>query len=398
MSSASATRPATARTAWRGPVRPADLDPVLIVSALALLALGLVMVGSASITVAARELGDPWYYLSKQALFVGAGLGAAWVVAQVPLARWQQAATPLLLGSLALLVLVLVPGLGRTVNGSTRWLELGAMGFQVSEAAKVAVLVYLSDYVVRRGDQLASTWGGFMRPLLFVVLGAVLLLCEPDFGAAVVLVATGMTVLFLGGVPFRRFFLLLGTVVTATAALALSSPYRLERITGFLDPWADPFNSGFQLTQSLIAIGSGSWTGVGLGASVQKLFYLPEAHTDFLFAIFAEETGLVGVVAVIGLYATLVGRGFQLARRADAAGMQFASCLGIGLGVWISLQAFINIGVNMGVLPTKGLTLPLMSYGGSSTLIMCGAVGLLLRIGYEVNAGTRQARRREVQP
>ena len=395
MSAAPAIERAPGRAAWRGPVRPQDLDGPLVVSALALLALGLVMVGSASIAVAARELGDPWHYLSKQAGFVALGVAAAWVTVQIPLHRWQQLAMPLLLLSAALLALVLVPGFGRTVNGSTRWLELGAMGFQVSEAAKLAVLVYLADYAVRRRERLVNEWGGFLRPLALVGACAFLLLLEPDFGAAVVLVATAMTVLFLAGAPLWRFVLLSGAVVAGTAALALSSPYRVERITAFLDPWADPFDSGFQLTQSLIAIGSGAWTGVGLGHSIQKLFYLPEAHTHFLFAIFAEETGLLGVLAVVGLYTLLVGRAFRLAREAERGGMGFGAFLAAGIAVWIALQAFVNIGVNMGVLPTKGLTLPLMSYGGSSTLVMCAAVGLLLRVGYEVGAGTRQARRRE---
>jgi len=382
------------RTAWRGPVRPAELDGLLLCSGVALLALGLVMVGSASIAVAARELGDPWHYLTKQAVFVALGVAAAWVTVQIPLLRWQQLAMPLLVLAALLLLLVLVPGFGRTVNGSTRWLELGAIGFQVSEAAKLAVLLYLADYSVRRQQNLLANWGGFLRPLALVALCAFLLLLEPDFGAAVVMLATAMAVLFLAGVPLWRFVLLAAVALAGVAALAFSSSYRVERITAFLDPWADPFDSGFQLTQSLIAIGSGAWTGVGLGSSVQKLFYLPEAHTDFLFAIFAEETGLVGVVAVIGLYVLLVGRAFVLARRAESAGLGFAALLASGIGVWIALQAFINIGVNMGVLPTKGLTLPLMSYGGSSTLVTCVAVGLLLRIGYEVGMSTRQASRK----
>ena len=393
--SAAQLNPAAARSAWRGPVQPQDLDALLLASALTLLALGLVMVASASITVAARDFGDPWFYLRKQGLFAVLGLGMAWLIVQVPLARWQQLSLPLFLFTLLLLVLVLVPGLGRTVNGSTRWLELGAMGFQVSEAAKLASVLYLSDYVVRRGDSLRASWGGFLRPLLLLVVAAVLLLLEPDFGAAVVLLATAMALLFLGGVPLHRFALLLGSGVGAMVALALSSPYRLQRVTTFLDPWADPFNSGFQLTQSLIAIGSGAWTGVGLGASVQKMFYLPEAHTDFLFAIFAEEMGLLGVLLVIALYVLLVGRAFVLANRASRAEQPFAACLALGLGVWLALQAFINIGVNMGLLPTKGLTLPLLSYGGSSTVVTCAAVGLLLRVGYELEASARQARRRQ---
>jgi len=389
------TANAQGRLTWRGPVRPGELDPILVTSAMALLALGLVMVASASITVAARDFGEPWHYLSKQLVFVGAGIAAAWFVAQVPLARWQQVAMPLFLTAMAMLVLVLVPGLGRTVNGSTRWLELGPVGFQVSEVVKVAVLVYLSDFVVRRPQVVRTQWGGFLRPLALVAVAAFLLLLEPDFGAAVVLIAMSLAILFLGGVRLTRFSILVGAVTAGLALLALSSPYRVERITAFLDPWADPFDSGFQLTQSLIAIGSGSWTGVGLGASVQKLFYLPEAHTDFLFAIFAEETGLLGVLSVLALYTALVGRAFLLAGRAERAGMPFAGFLSAGIGLWIALQAFINIGVNMGVLPTKGLTLPLMSYGGSSTLVMCAAVGILLRTGYEVEAAARQARPRE---
>lgn len=390
---AAPVRPAASAPRWL--VRPGDVDPVLAVSALILLVLGAVMVASASITVAARELGEPWHYLIKQGAFAGIGLVLAAVVVQIPLARWQQLALPLLLAALALLALVLVPGFGRTVNGSTRWLELGAMGFQVSEAAKLAVLIYLADYAVRRRDQLVATWGGFLRPLVLVAIGAFLLLLEPDFGAAVVLAATAMLVLFLGGVPLSRFLLLASVAGAAVAALALSSPYRVERITAFLDPWADPFDSGFQLTQSLIAIGSGGWAGVGLGGSVQKLFYLPEGHTDFLFAIFAEETGLVGVLAVIALYVVLVGRSFNIAARAERAGLGFAALLSAGIGGWIALQAFINAGVNMGLLPTKGLTLPLMSYGGSSTLVMCAAIGLLLRADREIALTTRQAKRRK---
>ena len=388
------TAAAETRTVWRGLVMPDRLDPVLLLAAAVLLVLGLVMVASASITVAAREFGDPWHYLIKQATFVGLGLGVAWVTLQVPLARWRQLALPLMVTGVALLALVLVPGFGRTVNGSTRWLELGALGFQVSEAAKLAVLIYLADYVVRRREAVHGTWGGFLSPLALVGLAAFLLLLEPDFGAAVVMLACALTVLFLGGVPLARFTALVGAAGAVLAALALSSPYRVERITAFLDPWADPFDSGFQLTQSLIAIGSGAWTGVGLGGSVQKLFYLPEAHTDFLFAIFAEEMGLIGVLVVIALYVVLVARAFDLAGRAQRAGFAFGGHLAAGLGVWIALQAFINIGVNMGLLPTKGLTLPLMSYGGSSTLVMCAAVGLLLRVHYELTAAAQQARRK----
>jgi len=385
----------TERGDRRGVVAPRDLDAWLALAALSLLALGWVMVTSASLTVAARELSDPWHYTVKQAVFALAGCAAAWIMAQVPIQRWQQLARPIMIVTLVVLALVLVPGFGRTVNGSTRWLELGLIGFQVSEAAKLGLLIYLADYAVRQRGELISHWGGFVRPLFVVGVCAYLLLLEPDFGAAVVLTANAMAVLFLGGVPLRRFALVLAGAVATTATLAVSTPYRLERITAFLDPWADPFDSGFQLTQSLIAIGSGGWTGVGLGASVQKLFYLPEAHTDFLFAIFAEEMGLLGVAVVVALFAIVVGRAFIIAHRADRTARPFSALLAYGIGVWIALQAFVNLGVNMGLLPTKGLTLPLMSYGGSSTLVLCVGIGLLLRIGYEVDAGARQARRNE---
>lgn len=386
---------ATDRGSRRWVVTPRDLDGWLAVAALSLLALGWVMVTSASLSVAARELSEPWHYTGKQGVFALAGCAAAWLTVQVPIQRWQQMARPIMVVTLVVLALVLVPGFGRTVNGATRWLELGFIGFQVSEAAKLGLLIYLADYVVRKRSELVRHWGGFVRPLFVVGVCAYLLLLEPDFGAAVLLTATAMAVLFLGGVPLTRFALVLAGAIAATAALAVSTPYRFERITAFLDPWADPFDSGFQLTQSLIAIGSGGWTGVGLGASVQKLFYLPEAHTDFLFAIFAEEMGLLGVAVVVALFAIVVGRAFIIAHRADQAGRAFSALLAYGIGVWIALQAFINLGVNMGLLPTKGLTLPLMSYGGSSTLVLCVGIGLLLRIGYELDAGARQARHKE---
>lgn len=391
-----AQRAPGARTAWRGPVLLGDLDGVLVLVALALLALGTVMVASASMTVAARAFDSPWFYFNRQIVFVALGIGLAWLAVQVPLARWRELAMPLMLVGVLLLALVLMPGLGRTVKGSTRWLELGVIGFQVAEAVKLATIVYIADYLVRRHAEIRASWSGFLRPLALVGVAGLLLLLQPDFGAAVVLGAVALAMLFLGGVPMVRFCALGGAAVALLTMLAITTPYRLQRITTFLDPWADPFDSGFQLTQSLMAIGSGGWNGVGLGASVQKLFYLPEAHTDFLFAIFAEETGLIGVMIVLALYVLLIGRAFQLTARAERADAPFAAHLAAGLGLWIALQAVINIGVNMGLLPTKGLTLPLMSYGGSSTLMTCIAIGLLLRVSYEINAAARQASRREM--
>lgn len=394
--SAVVTRPAAGdRTIWRGPVYPRELDPVIALTALALLALGLVMVASASMTEGARSFDAPWHYVHRQAVFILMGLGLAWVALQVPLARWRALALPLMLVAIVALALVLMPGLGRTVKGSTRWLDLGVIGFQVAELAKIALVVYLADYLVRRHAEVRAQWSGLLRPLALVGVASFLLLLQPDFGGAVVLVAVTLALLFLGGVSLMRFTLLLAVTGGGVAALTLSTPYRLERITGFLDPWADPFDSGFQLTQSLMAIGSGGWSGVGLGASVQKLFYLPEAHTDFLFAIFAEETGLIGVLCVLALFSLLIGRSLQLMHRAAAADAPFAAYLAAGLAMWLTCQTVINIGVNMGLLPTKGLTLPLMSYGGSSTLMACVAIGLLLRVAYEIEATGRQVRRRE---
>ncbi|MDD3519222.1 MAG: putative lipid II flippase FtsW [Chromatiales bacterium] len=358
-----------------------DLGLLLVVAAL--LALGLVMVASASIGIADRGVGDPFHFLKRQGVYLLAGLAWAYVMFNLRLA-WLESAGPwLMLLAFLLLTLVLVPGIGKTVNGSTRWIALGPVNVQVSELAKLALTVYLAGYLVRHGQAVRDTFQGFLVPLLMSFIAALLLLLEPDFGAAAVLMAITLGVLFLGGVRLWQFGLLLLVVLGAMAVLALSSPYRLARLTAFLNPWNDPFNSGFQLTQSLIAIGSGSWFGVGLGGSVQKLFYLPEAHNDFLFAVLAEELGLIGVTVVIVLYAFLFWRCFRIGTAAEAVGHRFGAYLSYGLGLWFGLQACINMGVNMGLLPTKGLTLPLMSYGGSSMMVSCAAVGLLLRVHRE---------------
>ncbi len=276
------------------------------------------------------------------------------------------------------------PGVGKTVNGSTRWLPLGVFSLQVSEFAKLCMAIYLAGYLVRRGREVRESFRGFLKPIAVLSIASLLLLLEPDFGAAVILMSMGMGMLFLGGVRLGQFGLLLLLVLGALSVLAISSPYRMERLTAFLNPWADPFDSGFQLTQALIAIGRGSWFGEGLGSSIQKLFYLPEAHNDFLFAVLAEELGLFGVVAVVGLYAYVLWRCFAVGAAAEQRGHFFGGYLAYGLGIWLGLQAFINMGVNMGILPTKGLTLPLMSAGGSSLLAMSAAIGLLLRIHREL--------------
>ncbi len=359
------------------------LDYVLLMTAVALASLGLVMVASASITFADRDLGQPFYYALRQAVYIGIGVLLAMPVYRLRLALLQQAGPVLLVAALALLVAVLIPGIGREVNGSTRWISTGLFNLQVSEPAKLMILVYLAGYLARHGEELRERLSGFIKPMAVLSLAAFLLLLEPDFGATVVLMATAMGMIFLAGVRLWHFTGMLGVAGLSLAGLAVSSPYRMERLTTFLNPWADPFNSGFQLTQSLIAIGRGELSGVGLGASIQKLFYLPEAHTDFVFAVLAEELGLLGVFVVIALYAVVVWRAFVIARQAENAGNVFAGSLAYGIGIWIGLQSFINMGVNMGLLPTKGLTLPLMSYGGSSMVVMCVAIALLLRIDSE---------------
>ena len=475
------------------------LDTGLLVIAGLILAIGLVMVASASISLADTTTGDPFYYLTRQLLFAIAGMTAGGLMYYLPLSWWQRSGYLLLVLAFALLVVVLVPGIGRHVNGSIRSVALGPFRLQVSEPARLLIFIYLAGYIVRRSEELSEGLKGFLKPMLLVGVAGLLLLLEPDFGATLVLTATAMGMLFLGGARLRDFALCAGMggiafallvlvlvpgigrhvngsirsvalgpfrlqvseparllifiylagyivrrreelaagikgflkpmllvgvaglllllepdfgatlVLTATAmgmlflggarlrdfalcvaaggaaftVLAVSSPYRLARLTGFLDPWQDPFAGGFQLTQSLIAIGRGQFFGVGLGESVQKLFYLPEAHTDFLFAVLAEELGLAGSILIIALYLLLTWRAVGIARRAARRAQYFGAYLAFGIGIWIGLQAFINMGVNMGVLPTKGLTLPLMSYGGSSLLVTCAALGLLLRVDRE---------------
>ncbi len=368
-----------------------SLDPWLLLPALTLLMLGLVMVGSASISIAEQKTGQPFYYLIRQSAYVGLGLALAWPVWRLPMRLWQPAGPYLIMGSVLLLLLLFVPGLGREVNGSLRWLALGPVNLQVSELVKLFVVIYLAGYLVRHNDAVRSQASGFLRPLALMVLLSMLLLLEPDFGAVAVMMATAMGMMWLGGARLLQFLLLGLGMLGMLALLAVAAPYRMARLTTFLNPWADPFDSGFQLTQALIAFGRGEWLGVGLGSSVQKLFYLPEAHTDFLFAVMAEELGLLVVVLVIVLFLIIVLRALLIGQRAEKQGRLFMAYVAYGLGIWIGLQAFINIGVNMGVLPTKGLTLPLMSYGGSSMMVMCIAMALLLRIESETRSGLNRS-------
>jgi len=372
---------AFARSSGRGSVL--HVDTVTIALALAISLLGLVMVTSASVSVASKESGETFYYLERQLLLMlMGGLGAVFVFC-IPTQVLEKLSFPLLVTALILLFVVLVPGLGHSVNGSRRWLRVAGINFQVSELARVLVLIYVASYAARREEELRGTLLGLVKPLGLLCCAGGLLLIEPDFGAATVLFATGFGVLFLGGARLRYVIAMTLFAAAGFGALAISSGYRMRRLKAFLDPWADPYNTGFQLTQSLIAIGRGQWFGVGLGESVQKLFYLPEAHTDFLFAVLAEELGLAGVLLTLALFIALIWRSFYIARLASDSGLKFQAYLAGGFGLWVGIQAFINIGENMGVLPTKGLTLQLMSYGRSSLIVSLVWVGLLLRVYHE---------------
>lgn len=394
----SAVAPSFARSNARPKKFVFDTTLAIIVSCIVLL--GLVMMTSASISVADRLAHEPFHFFERQVVGLMIGICAAGIMMFIPTRLWERLALPLLLIAMLLLVLVLIPGVGHEVNGSRRWLRFGS-SFQPSELARVLMLTYLASYVVRKQNELKDELRGFLKPLGLLVAAAGLLLLEPDFGAATVLLTTGLGILFLAGVKLRHFFALAALGAAGMAAIAVTSAYRMKRLTAFLDPWADPFNSGFQLTQSLIAIGRGELFGVGLGASVQKLFYLPEAHNDFVFAVLAEELGLVGVIATLGLFVLLVWRVFQISRNAADANLPFQAYCAAGFGMWLGLQAFVNIGVTMGILPTKGLTLPLMSYGGSSMLVTLGWLGLILRIHHEASVTGRLAvprKEREREP
>ncbi|HEV8018450.1 MAG TPA: putative lipid II flippase FtsW [Steroidobacteraceae bacterium] len=379
--STAATALAFARSGSRGGA--VHLDPITLALTLGIALLGLVMVTSASVSIASQETGQPFYYLERQLVLTLIGAGCAALVFAIRTELIERAAVPLLALAFVLLVVVLIPGLGHAVNGSRRWLRFAGINFQVSELARVLVLIYIASYAVRRESELRGSLAGLTKALALLAGVSLLLLVEPDFGAATVLFATGFGLLFLAGARLRYVIAMTAIAASGFAVLAVSSGYRLRRLTTFLDPWADPYNSGFQLTQSLIAIGRGQWFGVGLGDSVQKLFYLPEAHTDFLFAVLAEELGLLGVVLTLALFLALVWRSFRIARLASEAGLKFPAYLAAGFGLWVGIQAFVNIGVNMGVLPTKGLTLPLMSYGRSSLVVALAWVGLLLRVYHE---------------
>lgn len=363
-----------------------EYDSALIWVTVLLLAFGMVMVYSASIAIAeaSRSTGNSaMYYLSRHAAYVLVSLVASAMVFQVPVRIWQRAAPILFIVGLVLLALVLIPGIGREVNGSRRWLPLGFANLQPSELMKVCAVLYAADYTVRKAAFMHSLRKGFLPMFGVMLLTGGLLLREPDFGAFAVITVIAMGTLFLGGMNWRLFAGLIVMLLIGFLLLIWSSPYRMQRVIGFMDPWADPYGKGYQLSHALIAFGRGEWFGVGLGASVEKLFYLPEAHTDFLLAVIAEELGFAGVLTLTLLFAWMVWRAFMIGRRASDLERPYAALVAQGIGLWIGVQVIINMGVNMGVLPTKGLTLPLLSFGGSAILATCCALAVLLRIDWE---------------
>ena len=359
------------------------VDTWLVGAVLGLVVIGLIMVASSSIMISIKYYHISFHFLLRQIIYFSFGVILTLIVMRIPNKYWEAWSLKLLFVSLLLLLLVLVPGIGRMVNGSRRWLAMGPIGVQASEIVKVTIILYVAGYLVRQQESIKQSIIGFVKPLLILAVIVLLLLMEPDFGTAVVISATIMAMLFLSGVKFRYYIGLMIFMLGALALIAVSSPYRVMRLLGFLNPWSDQFNTGYQLTQSLIAFGRGGALGVGLGGSIQKLFYLPEAHTDFLFAVLAEELGLLGIMVIMLLYIIMITRGLLIAYAAYQQQHFFAANVGYGLTFWLGMQALINMGVNGGLLPTKGLTLPFLSYGGASIVMNCIAIGLLLRIDYE---------------
>lgn len=366
-----------------------DYDSFFLVLLLALLAVGLVMVTSASIPIADRMFGNPIYFTVRHLIYMGLGFACAIAVLTIPVHWWHQSNIVLLALAVAALVAVLL--FGHSVNGAKRWLSVGPINIQAAEPAKLFFFVYLASYLVRRHDEVRDNMKGFLKPMLVLFLFAVLLLLQPDLGTVIVMFATAVVLLFLAGAKLWQFIVLMATGLLSVAVLIVYSEYRWRRVTAFLDPWADPFGSGYQLTQSLMAFGRGGFSGQGLGNSIQKLEYLPEAHTDFIFAIIAEEVGFLGVLGVIVLLFLMVARILWIGRQAMVKHMHFHGFLALGMAIWFGFQTAVNVGVASGVLPTKGLTLPFVSYGGSSLIIMLIAAALVLRIDFEVRMNGKQA-------
>jgi cell division protein FtsW len=363
------------------------LDAWLCAAVVMLLLWGLIMVASASVAQAEKMTGDAFYYFYRQVMFALLGIGIGAGVYCVPLIAWARLHLLLYLLAVLLLAAVLLPGIGVEVNSARRWIDVGVFRLQASEPARLALIIFIANYIARRQAPLQHTMRGMLLPLAAMMLPCLLLLLEPDFGATAILMGVVFLMLFLGGARVSYYLGLVAVAATGLAYIAVAAPYRLKRLLNFTNPWADVENGGWQLAQSLIAVGRGEWTGVGLGNSVQKLLYLPEMHTDFIFAILAEELGLFGILVLLVLFGVVVWRGLAIGRAAEDAGRLFPAFLAYGLTGWIGLQALINMAVNLGLLPTKGLTLPLLSYGGSSLLTVCAMVGLLLRVDYENRSG-----------
>lgn len=359
------------------------VDFLFLCSFFCLLCVGLVMVSSASISISDRTYGHPFFFMGRQSLYLLMGMMAGCILLALPTSQLHKWGILLMGVSLILLILVLIPGIGKSVNGSRRWINLVVFNLQVSEVVKVCMVVYMSGYLVRRADRVREGWGGFLLPLFLCSIFLLFLLLQPDFGASVVLLGTVMMLLFLGGAPLYQFLMLIGAVTLIFISLAFSAPYRVRRLLNFTDPWADPFDQGYQLSQALIAYGRGEWFGLGLGNSVQKLAYLPEAHTDFVFSIWVEETGMFGGLVVIGLFALMLSRVFKIGRRAMELSRPFSAYVCFGFATLILAQVIINIGVNTGLLPTKGLTLPMISYGGSSLIVTLSSLFVVARIDIE---------------
>ncbi|MBK1643366.1 putative lipid II flippase FtsW [Thiocapsa imhoffii] len=359
-------------------------DLPLLVCAVGLIAFGFIMVASASMATAANCCDDPFYYVNRHAIALSLAVLVGLVAYSVPVDWWERGGVWLFLSGVLALLLVLIPGLGREVNGATRWIPLGPLTFQPSEFVKLFAVIYVAGYLVRHADDVVNRISGFIRPMILIGIAGALILQQPDFGTTAVMLATVMGLLFLGGVSLMPFVLLFVVVGMGLLTLVMTSPYRLQRITSFLDPFEDPFGSGYQLAQALIAFGRGEWFGVGLGNGIQKQFFLPEAHTDFLASVIGEEFGLIGMLILISAFAWITWRAFSIGARADAVGQRFAAYAAQGIGLGLGLQAFVNIGVNVGLLPTKGLTLPFLSYGSNSLIAACMALAILLKIDVTV--------------